>query len=141
MQSNSITIEGLAAKLNSLQNDYDYLNCIYELDMLELTLEIFAHNINQKTTDLKFSYYHHKKDYDIYYLYRSDYNGDVALFDAYKESIKIKKEAIDLNIQTLNFSDKRVDILKVKCESLDIKLRRVEVALKGYKTYIDMYKK
>ena len=142
IKSDTISIESLAAKLDKLQHDYDYLKLDSELNRMQLKLEILANNIKNYSTDLEIDCYHYNGRYmnEICSSSSDNYNVSVKLLNSLKETITQLKAMVAIKIISSNFSEDEINLLNHNCNTLDLGVRLVEKALASYKITIDWFK-
>ncbi|MBQ3212424.1 MAG: hypothetical protein IJB40_02740 [Alistipes sp.] len=141
LQSNPINVDSLAVKLDKLQRDYDFLKCDYELNRMQLKLEIFANQINNSSTALEINCYHYSGTYmkELYLANKDKYNSSVDMLNSLKETIGQLKAMIAIKIISSNFSENEIALLNNQCNTLDLGVRVVEKALSSYKVVIDWF--
>ena len=142
LKSDSITVENLAASLKKLQRDYDFLSCDYELNKMQLKLEILANNIMNNSIDLQIDCYHYSGKYmkELCLSCSDNYNASVELLNSLKETITQLKAMVSNKIISSDFSEDEINLLNHNCNTLDIAVRCVEKSLANYKVNIDWFK-
>ena len=141
LKSDSITVENLAARLDKLQHDYDFLYCCYELDKIHNQLNDIIHDISIETNNIMLACYNHPKaDIDFYIASKELYNSNKESFSIRKIDATTKKTFISLKMSLLNFTETEKQILDSSLTMLDKKLSYIDKRFDSYKNILDMYK-
>ena len=141
-QSNDLKecVNTLSIKLNSLQHDYDILYCNYILSDVQLNLKDFMNDLNTRANAILINCYNGRFDFDLYYAYNSSYNSSLELYDSMKERTESTKALVTLKIQTSNFTDDEIKLLRQSCKLVDDCLTSAQSSLNYIKVVLDMYK-
>ncbi len=134
-------VDSLSAKLDKLQNDYNFLWCKYELTQLSNELNQLNTDLSLRVNDLKIDVYHSKFNYEWYSALKKLYNRYVDKYHVLKDNSSKIKMNIGLIILTSNFSDLQIDYLNSSKNVIDSSLTSVESALNLFQLYIEEYKK
>lgn len=134
-------VDSLSAKLNKLQNDYDYLYCLSQLKDLIHDLTDDANNLNNRNNELKISIYHERFNYDLYSAMKQNRNASVDKYNSTKEMAASLKMNIGIIMLTSNFNENQLNVLKGCMNVVDHALNSVESALELYKLYLEEYYK
>ena len=140
IKSDTISIESLAARLDKLQHDYDYLYCESKLNSLQYELRIFTNSIDISSNSIKVWCFNSKFSIRLYNSYRKDYDANVELLSVLKENVELMQISINLKIIASNFSEKEIEVLKASIENLDNCLDKAENSLRAYAEYLDLYR-
>lgn len=140
LKSDSITVESLAARLDKLQHDYDYLKCEFELRQDANDIGIITNEIQISVNYLLNECYHRKFDNDLYKVHRDKRNEYVRYLNALKENIKIKETSVALRIISSNFTNKEIELLKYLSNMPSQRVLVLEGALRQYEIVLDIYK-
>ena len=130
----------LSTKLNTLQHDYDYLYCSHEINRLQFELKDLMHDVNFDSNAILIKCFLGRYDSDLYSIYRSGYNSQVDLYDAFKESVEGVQRAVRLRILSSNFTQNEIDVLMNGCETLDRCLSSLQSALDYCDLVLGMYR-
>ncbi len=137
----NISIEELAAKLEKLQHDYDFLYCRSELDRVCDRLDNVILDIRIETNNIISACYNHNKaDIDFYISSMKLYNQNKESFGIHKFNAEMAKGSISLRMLVSNFSEAETEILNSSLALLDNKLTYIEKLFDSYKEIIDTYK-
>ncbi len=137
----AVVVDSLTAKLNKLQNDYDYLYCLSQLKDLIHDLTDDANNLNNRNNELKISIYHERFNYDLYSAMKQNRNASVDKYNSTKEMAASLKMNIGIIMLTSNFNENQLNVLKGCMNVVDHALNSVEAALDLYKLYLEEYYK
>ena len=133
-------VDSLSTKLNTLQHDYDYLYCSHEINRLQFKLKDLMHDVNFDSNAILIKCFLGRYDSDLYSIYRSGYNSQVDLYDAFKESVEGVQRAVRLRILSSNFTQNEIDVLMNGCETLDRCLSALQSALDYCELVLGMYR-
>ena len=133
-------VDSLSTKLNTLQHDYDYLYCSHEINRLQFELKDLMHDVNFDSNAILIKCFLGRYDSDLYSIYRSGYNSQVDLYDAFKESVEGVQRAVRLRILSSNFTQNEIDVLMNGCETLDRCLSALQSALDYCELVLGMYR-
>ncbi|MBQ2398335.1 MAG: hypothetical protein II304_15070 [Bacteroidales bacterium] len=138
----AVVVDSLTAKLNKLQNDYDYLYCNYELNKTSQSLTNLSDALSIKINELKFMIYNERFNYNLYKALEEYYDAVVRNYNSIKEGIASLKMNIRITMMTSNFSELQKDILRHTMGSvLDNGMDVVAQSLSLYKSYLEEYYK
>ena len=140
IKSDTISIESLAARLDKLQHDYDYLYCEYKLNCLQYEIKMFANEVGESSNSIRTYYFNRQYSRALYNSYKDNYYAKVGLFNAFKNSAESLKVNIAIIISTSNFSDNEIERLKDLANLIDICLNTAESSLEHYKVGLDAYR-
>lgn len=140
IKSDTIPIESLAARLDKLQHDYDYLYCESKLNSLQYELRIFTNSIDISSNSIKAWCFNSKFSITLYNSYRKEYDANVELLSVLKENVELMQISINLKIIASNFSEKEIEVLKASIKTLDNCLDKAENSLSAYENYLDIYR-
>lgn len=133
-------VDSLSAKLDKLQNDYDYLYCNYELNKTSQSLTNLSDAITIKINELKFMIYNERFNYELYKSLKSHYDAAVENFNTIKEGVPTLRMNVRIIMMTSNFSDLQLELLRHMMGSqIDSGMNVVENCLDLYKLYLDEY--
>lgn len=139
-QDLKVSIDSLSTKLSSLQHDYDYLYCSYQLSEVQLSLKDFMNELSIKSNEILINCYHSRFDIDLYNTYRNYYNSYVELYESTKGKAEVVTTSVALKIMTSNFTEKEIKLLGKSCKFVDDCLRTAQNSLDYYKGVLDIYK-
>lgn len=134
-------VDSLTAKLNKLQNDYDYLYYYTQLKDLIHDLEGEANNLNIRINQLKIMIYHERFNYDLYSAIKKNYNSSFDKCNGQKEYASTLKMNVGLIMLTSNFTENQLAVLKGAMNVVDYAFDSLESALNLYKLYLEEYHK
>lgn len=137
----AVVVDSLTAKLNKLQNDYDYLYCLSQLKDLIHDLTEEGNKLSININDLKISIYHERFNYDLYSVMKQNRNASVDQYNSTKEMAASLKMNVGLIMLTSNFNENQLNVLKGCMNVVDHALNSVESALELYKLYLEEYHK
>lgn len=133
-------VDSLSTKLNTLQHDYDYLYCNHEINQLHSELNDLQHDVNIRSNAILINCYHGRYDSDLYSAYRSGYNSQVDLYDAYKERVEGVQRVVRLKILSSNFTQNEINVLMKGCGTLDRCLSALQSSLDYCELVLGMYR-
>ena len=136
----TINIEELAAKLDKLQHDYDYLYCENTLTKEIVEIQSFANKINITANTLLIMCYHGSFDANLYNSYKSTYDSSRANFEMRKLKIESMRVNIATKVLNCNFSDKELAVLEKADEAITSSVNVLEHSLQQFKIVIDIYR-
>ena len=136
----NISVEEIAAKLEKLQHDYDYLYCENVLTEEIIALESTSNKINISANTLLIMCYHGSFDADLYHSYKSNYDASRANFEIRKLKIESMRVSIATKVLNCNFSDKELAVLEKADETITSSVNVLEYSLQQFKTVIDIYR-
>ena len=138
--NNDAIIEDLTSKLKKLQNDFDYLSCDFELTKLECELEDFCNAINANSNGILINCYHHSSfNYDLYKSYKNNYEACIGKQEMLKQKVSSVRMLVALKTIAADFSDEQKDLISMRCDAFDARLKSMESALSYFKVVIDAY--
>lgn len=137
----AVVVDSLTAKLNKLQNDYDYLYCLSQLKDLIHDLTEEGNQLSININDLKIRIYHERFNYDLYSVMKQNRNASVDKYNSTKEMAASLKMNIGLIMLTSNFNENQLNVLKGCMNVVDHALNSVESTLELYKSYLEEYYK
>ena len=135
-----ISIDSLVVKLNTLQRDYDYLYCNYELNRVALELKDFSNSISISSNSLLISYYNTRFDIDLYTTYLELYKSNVQKLNSLKENIDVTKLIVTAKVLTSNFTEEEIKLITSNFELIDKSISTVNSSLEYFKVVIEAYK-
>lgn len=133
-------VDSLSTKLNTLQHDYDYLYCSHEINQLQSELKDLMHDVNINSNAILIRCYRGRYDSDLYSIYRSGYNSQVDLYDAFKERVEGVQRVVRLKILSSNFTQNEINVLMSGCETIDRCLSALQSSLDYCELVIGMYR-
>ena len=140
-QPTEISIDSLVVKLNTLQRDYDYLYCNYELKRVALELNDFSNSISISSNSLLISYYNTRFDIDLYTTYLELYKSNVQKLNSLKENIDATKLIVTAKVLTSNFTEEEeIKLIASNFELIDRSISTVNSSLEYFKVVIEAYK-
>lgn len=141
-ESTHLSIDSLATKVTTLENNLNYLKVTYELNILRSELNIAASEANIKSLEMKMDIYHSSKfDIDLYNSYRDWNRSAIAQKESYNSLIEAKKRLVAMTILTNNFTDEESDLLIQTCGVIDNAFNSYEAALNMVQKILDVWKK
>ena len=140
LKSDSITVESLAARLDKLQHDYDYLYCENKFNCIQYEIKIFANNVSIESNSIRTFYFNNQFSVALYNSYNRGYEAKMKLYDTFKNSLAYTKSIVNLKIASSNFSDKEITYFNDYAVYLDSCLSSAEEALVHYKAGLDAYR-
>lgn len=138
--SAAITIDSLSARLEKLQQDYDYLLCDFELYRIMADQRELNQDIKIQTNAILLDIYNSKYNRDLYKAYLDNYDINCALFDSQKEGYEIVKKFVRLKAITSDFSDIQIGKLENTLKLIDKGVEAVNSSLRYYKFLVDTYR-
>ena len=127
----------LSQKLEKLEEDYEYLALVNQLNSVLYEFEIFNNEVNISTNEIMIMCYNSRFDIDLYLLKEDMYDTLQEFYAHYSRT----KDDLSKQISNLTFSNKRLDYINYRYNKLDTTLLRIENSLHAYKQYLDVYKK
>lgn len=141
LKSSSISIDSLVLKLNTLQHNYDFLYCDYELYKVITNLSEFSNTTNISSNSILISYYNSRFDRNLYTTYLGLYNAKTENFNSLKENIGITTLAILDKMLSSNFTEKEIAVIEGRFKLIDSQLSSAEQALNYFEVVLDTYRK
>ena len=135
-----LSIDSLVIKLNTLQHDYDYLHCNYELNRIIHELKGLANSISISSNSLLISYYNTRFDKDLHTTYSNLYNSYIKNLNALTENIAATKLLVTTKVLTSNFTEQEIKVIASSFEVIDKSISNVNSSLEYFKVVIDAYK-
>ena len=139
-QDLKVSIDSLSTKLSSLQHDYDYLYCSYQLSEVQLSLKDFMNELSINSNAILINCYHSRFDIDLYNAYRDNYNSYIELYESTKRKAEAVTTSVVLKIMTSNFTEDEIKLLGQSCKFVDDCLSAAQNSLDYYKVVLDIYK-
>ena len=128
----------LSQKLEKLEEDYEYLALVNQLNDVHYDVEIFTIHVEIKTNEIEVRCYNSSFDIDLYLLDKDMYDKFQDFYDLYSH----KRDELSKQISNLKFSDEKQCRIVVHIhDSLTSALSRLEHSIHFYKKYLDVYKK
>lgn len=138
----AVVVDSLTAKLNKLQNDYDYLYCTNELNHFLNKLGQLKQDISIDCNKLNNYIYNYKFEYSMYNALKTNYDSYINYFESIKEGRDATFGNIYLKIIVSDFNDLQIKYLKHRMENeYPAGINSIETGLNLYKLYLDEYKK
>ena len=133
-------IDSLQYQLDKLQHNYDYLECEYKLNKLMLELTIYANELKISVNTLSMNFYHAGYNEEIYQINKKTYEAYKSNLEDQEQLIFLTKLNVKLKMESANFYETEIDVLKLSFDSIDSRLHSAKVALEYYKGILDAYK-
>lgn len=143
LQSESISIDSLSAKLNKLQRDYDFLRCQLELELLSSKLNIFGCEIQNAAQAVIIDMCSHNFDVDLYISFKKQYDAYVSYHNSLMDKVKMTKEKYGLMVDFdyVEFSVDQIIELRSAIFSIDNVCNTFDASFDYYKKCLEKYKK
>ena len=141
IKSDTISIESLAARLDKLQHDYDFLYCKYELDRTEKELRLYASDITISANSLMIYLVDGTFNIDLYTSFKNRYDSVTETINAFIDNIVSLKRMISIKKASSGFSEMEILFLSKLDSVVDSQLGVTGSALEHFKTVLDSYKK
>ena len=141
LQSASITIDSLSAKLEKLQHDYDYMYCDYEAYKLNKDLTDLAHSIDISANGILINVYNSRYDRDLYEVYSENYEASCELLETLKGKIETIKTMVFLKILTSGFTDGEIEMLNASFGVINNTVNKVQKSLDYYDVVLKSYRR
>ena len=127
----------LSQKLEKLQEDYEYLAWVNQLNDVYYDVEIFTNNVEIRNNEIVVRCYNSSFDIDLYLLDKDMYDQFQDFYDLYSH----KRDDLSKQISNLTFSNEKQYHINIRYDMLNSALRRLEHSIYIYKKYLDAYKK
>lgn len=138
----AVVVDSLTAKLNKLQNDYDYLYCTNELNDFLNKLGQLKQDISIDCNKLNNYIYNYKFEYSMYNALKRNYDSYINYFETLKEGRDATFGNIYLKILVSDFTDLQIKYLRHRMENeYPSAINSIETGLNLYKLCLDEYKK
>jgi hypothetical protein len=134
-------IDELSAKLDDLQNDYDYLSLHFELTTYKLELKNHLNTIDIQIEKINTLIRTSTYDSEIYISFKENYDLDIELFDSMKELINMRLYIADMKIKSSNFSNEQIRTLENEIDFCNEYIPFIEKKLSNYQSLIELYRK
>ena len=134
-------IDELSAKLDDLQNDYDYLSLHFELTTYKLELKNHLNTIDIQIEKISTLIRTSTYDSEIYISFKENYDLDIELFDSMKELINMRLYIADMKIKSSNFSNEQIRTLENEIDFCNEYIPFIEKKLSNYQSLIELYRK
>lgn len=134
-------IDELSAKLDDLQNDYDYLSLHFELTTYKLELKNHLNTIDIQIEKISTLIRTSTYDSEIYISLKENYDLDIELFDSMKELINMQLYIADMKIKSSNFSNEQIRTLENEIDFCKEYIPFIEKKLSNYQNFIELYRK
>lgn len=131
-------VADLSQKLEILQENYEFLAFVNQLNDVHYDVEIFTNNVKIRTNEIVVRCYNSSFDIDLYLLDKDMYDKFQDFYDSYSRIT----DNLSKQISNLKFSDEKQCRIVVHIhDSLTSALSRLEHSILFYKKYLDVYKK
>lgn len=134
-------IDELSAKLDDLQNDYDYLSLHFELTTSKLELKNHLNTIDIQIEKISTLIRTSTYDSEIYISFKENYDLDIEIFDSMKELINMQLYIADMKIKSSNFSNEQIRTLENEIDFCKEYIPLIEKNLSNYRNIIELYRK
>jgi hypothetical protein len=134
-------IDELSAKLDDLQNDYDYLSLHFELTTYTLELKNHLNTIDIQIEKINTLIRTSTYDSEIYTSLKENYDLDIELLDSMKELIYMQLYIADMKIKSSNFSNEQIRTLENEIDFCNEYIPFIEKKLSNYQSLIELYRK
>lgn len=139
-QSATVSIDSICVRLNSLQHDYDFMYCDYELHKQIMDLKDLAHSIDISSNGVIIDVYHGRFNRDLYNAFLDNYEAKCALFDSLKEKTEAVKAAVFVRMLSADFTDKELNVISQSFSVIDKATTAVDRSLNYYNVAIKAYR-
>ncbi len=126
----------LSQKLEKLQEDYEYLAWVNQLNDVRYDVEIFTNNVKIRTNEIVVRCYNSSFDIDLYLLDKDMYDQ----FQDFYDLCSHKRDELSKQISNLTFSNEKQYHINIRYDMLNYDLRTLEHSIYYYKQYLDIYK-
>lgn len=127
----------LSQKLEKLQEDYEYLAWVNQLNEVRYDVEIFTNNVRISTNAIVVRCYNSSFDIDLYLLDKEMYDQFQDFYDLYSH----KRDELSKQISNLTFSNEKQYHINIRYDMLNHAVSKLEHSIFSYKQYLDIYKK
>ena len=127
----------LSQKLEKLQEDYEYLAWVNQLNEVYYDVEILTNSVEIRKNEIVVRCYNSSFDIDLYLLDKDMYDQFQDFYDLYSH----KRDELSKQISNLTFSNEKQYHINFRYDMLNSALRRLENSIYSYKAYLDVYKK
>lgn len=128
----------LSQKLEKLEEDYEYLALVNQLNDVLYEMEILTNDVRIQTNEIVIWCYNSNFDIDLYLLKEDLYDQFQDFYDCYSH----RTDDLSKQISNLKFSDEKQCRIVVHIhDTLTSALSRLEHSIHFYKKYLDVYKK
>ena len=140
LKNETMSVDSLYTSLKTVQHDYNFLWCDYQLFKVYNDLIELSTSLDIKSNSLEIDYYNGRFSYELYEAYSDNYDASLRLFNKIKENIESTQNAVLLRIIATDFSEQELNVLKSRFVTIQAANTKVEgslnlysVALKGYR--------
>ncbi len=140
LKSSSISLDSLIAKLNTLQHNYDFLYCDFELHKAMSDITEFSTSLNLASNSLMTYYYNSAFNRDLYASYLGLYNAKAETFQSLKEKVGVTTSAILSKMLSSNFTKQEIDVISASFELLSSLISTAEKTLSHFEITLNTYK-
>ena len=141
LQSESISIDSLSAKLNKLQRDYDFLRFQLELEQTLSSLNLLRCEIRNSSQAIRIEMCAHNFDVDLYIALKEEYDAYVSYHNSLMDKVKMTKEKYELMVDSVEFSADQIFSLGLAIISIDNLCDSFDASFNYYKSCLEEYKK
>lgn len=127
-------------QLEKLQHNYDYLECEYQLSKLILELNIYVSELRISANSLFMNVFHGGYDEKVYQSNKETYESYKDILQEKKELIFWKKLNVKQKMESADFHETEIGVLKSKFDIIDSGLSSAKTALEHYKVILDAYR-
>lgn len=127
-------IDSLELKLNKIQSDHNLLSCRYNLDILNLRIQIFVNELRNDYYGLAQVGLDNRLSYDLYTSHKEKYESSMKLYEVYEMEFWYTGNLISLMIENSDFEEQALKALKSTAET-------IEQGLKTAKDMLDIQKR
>ena len=128
----------ISISIDSLQNEYNFLNCEFKLYKVSNDLSGLGKDIDIKCNYIDIKRYHKMFYEPLYDVLEDNYNSYVYLKSALEDNYQAIKESIPIYYD--NFSTRQKGVIDSHFIMVDAAIKKVDQALKVYRMSLDLYK-
>jgi hypothetical protein len=129
----------ISISIDSLQNEYNFLNCEFKLYQVSNDLTNLSKDIDIKCNYIDIKRYHKMFYKSLYEVLIDNYNSSINLQSSIEEKFKSLKELIFTHYYD-NFSTKQKDVINSHFILINAAIEKVDQSLKVLKMTLDLYK-
>lgn len=141
LKSSSISVDSLVAKLNTLQNSYDFLYCDYEINKVIAKLSEFSNTTNITSNSILINCYHSRFDRNLYSAYLLLFDAKTENLNALIENVEITTSLIMTKVLLSNFTEQEIILIHTGLDTIESQLSTAEKALNYFEVVLDMYRR
>lgn len=126
----------LSQKLEKLQEDYEFLALVNQINDEIYEMKILTNNVKIQANEIVVNCYNSRFDIDLYLLREDMYDEFQASYDLYSRA----SDVLSKQISNLTLSNEKQYHINIRCDMFNSALSSLERTIYYYKQCLDVYK-